>query len=61
MICVLSAFLRVIRLSSPNLNMLVGIGAIILYADIIVTVLPTAGELARSIECNVCYVQWNLR
>ena len=50
----LYAIYRVVRLSSPNLNFLVGIGAIILYADIIVTVIPNADRLSRSIDCNVC-------
>lgn len=52
-------FYRVIRLSSPNLNLLIGLGAIILYLDIIVAVLPTGGEdtlRALKIEILVCNV-----
>lgn len=46
----------VIRLSSPNLNLLIGLGAIILYGSIIVTVLPLTGPNFRVIECNVCQI-----
>lgn len=44
---------RIVRLSSPNLNLLVGIGAIILYMDIIITVIPTTSKVVNTILCNV--------
>ena len=44
---------RLIRLSSPNLNYLIGGGAIILYMDIYFFIIPTADPKAVAILCNV--------
>lgn len=43
----------VIRLSSPNLNLVIGSGAIILYIDIIVSTLPIVGETPQTAICMV--------
>ena len=48
--------LSVIRLSSPYLNVLVAVGAIILYIDIIITILPTTEILTQTVLCNVSAV-----
>jgi gamma-aminobutyric acid type B receptor len=42
-----------IRLSSPNLNYLIGSGAILLYLAIIVTVLPADTAVFSSVVCNL--------
>jgi len=44
---------RLIRLSSPNLNYLIGGGAIILYIDIYFFIIPTTDPSAVVILCNV--------
>ena len=44
---------RLIRLSSPNLNYLIGSGAILLYLAIIVTVLPADTAVFSSVVCNL--------
>lgn len=44
---------RLIRLTSPNLNNLIGIGAIILYFNIYVFVVPTTNQTATAVLCNV--------
>ena len=44
---------RLIRLSSPNLNYIIGIGAIILYMNVIVFVIPTNDRQAVAVLCNV--------
>ena len=45
--------LRLIRLTSPNLNYLIVVGAIILYIDISVSVAPTTDLKVVAILCNV--------
>ena len=42
-----------IRLTSPNLNYLIGSGAILLYLAIIVTVLPATSAVFASVLCNL--------
>ena len=44
---------RLIRLTSPNLNYLIGSGAILLYIAIIVTVLPAKSAVFAGILCNL--------
>ena len=45
---------RLIRLSSPNLNYLIGIGAIVLYVDVYFFVIPSETQDAATVFCNVC-------
>ena len=42
-----------IRLTSPNLNYLIGSGAIFLYVAIIVTVIPARSALFAGVLCNL--------
>ena len=44
---------RLIRLTSPNLNYLIGIGAIILYIDISLSVVPTTNPEVLVVLCSV--------
>ena len=44
---------RLIRLSSPNLNYIIGAGAIILYIDVCFFIVPTTDRYAASILYNV--------
>ena len=44
---------RLIRLSSPNLNYLIGGGAIILYMDTYFFVIPTTSSQAVAVFCNL--------
>ena len=44
---------RLIRISSPNLNYIIGLGAIVLYLNIIVLVIPAAEEEMAIVLCNV--------
>ena len=46
-------FCRLIQLSSPNLNYLIGIGAIVLYADIYFFVIPSTDKVTVTVFCNV--------
>ena len=48
--------LRLIRLTSPNLNYLIGAGAILLYIDVYFYVVPTSDQHTATIFCNVCIV-----
>ena len=43
---------RLIRLSSPNLNYLIGAGAIILYVDIYLFIIPTTNPQTVAALCN---------
>ena len=45
--------LRLIRLTSPNLNYLIGAGAILLYIDVYFYVIPTSDQHTAAIFCNV--------
>ena len=44
---------RLIRLSSPNLNNIICIGAIILYLDMILLVIPSTDRTDVSVLCNL--------
>ena len=44
---------RLIRLSSSNLNYLIGLGAIVLYVNVITLVIPTTNADFAAILCNV--------
>ena len=44
---------RLIRLSSPNLNYLIVIGAIVLYVDVYLYVIPTESESSAVAICHV--------
>ena len=46
-------FYRLIRMSSPNLNYIIGMGAIVLYFNVIVLVIPTTKEKVALFLCNV--------
>ena len=46
---------RLIRLTSPNLNYLIGVGAIILYLDISLSVIPITDVKAVTVLCNVSF------
>ena len=46
-------FARLIRLSSPNLNYLIGSGAIVLYIDIYFFIIPTTNPKIIGILCHV--------
>ena len=43
---------RLIRLSSPDLNYIIGVGAIILYVDIYLFIIPTTDHLVVTVLCN---------
>ena len=45
---------RLIRLSSPNLNYIIGAGAMVLFADVILHVIPTTSPDVAVVLCNVC-------
>ncbi len=49
----LTSLLRLIRLSSPNLNYIIGGGAILLYGAVYLTVIPTTDRDIISATCNV--------
>ncbi len=42
-----------IRLTSPNLNYIIGVGAILLYVDVYLTVVPTKDKDTVTVLCNV--------
>ena len=44
---------RLIRLSSHNLNYLIGVGAIILYIDTVLFIIPTKSLQAVTVLCNI--------
>ena len=44
---------RLIRLTSPNLNYLIGVGAVVLYIDIYFFVIPSTDPVAVTVYCNV--------
>ena len=52
---VMLLFYRLIRLSSPNLNYLIGIGAIVLYIDICFFVIPSTDKVTVTVFCNVSF------
>ena len=47
---------RLIRLSSPNLNYIIGLGAVVLYLNVIILVIPTKEEDIAAVLCNVCWL-----
>ena len=44
---------RLIRLTSPTLNYLIGAGAIVFYVDVYIYVLPSTDQVAVSLLCHV--------
>ena len=44
---------RLIRLSSPKLNYMIGAGAVILYIDVCFFVIPSTDQLSSTIYCDV--------
>ncbi len=50
---VLFADFRLIRLTSPNLNYLTAVGAIVLYIEVYLTVVQTESQDTVSVLCNV--------
>ena len=44
---------RLIKLSSPNLNYLIIAGALILYVDVYLLVVPTTDRLVVRVLCNI--------
>ena len=47
---------RLIRLTSPNLNYLIGIGAIVLYIDVCFFVIPSTDKVTVTVFCNVSFL-----
>ena len=45
--------LRVVRLTSPNLNYLIIVGSIIMYTTIIIRLIPSTDETVNYVICNV--------
>ena len=50
---ILCTLCRLIRLTAPNLNYMIGTGATLLYIAIIVAVLPAKSVLLAGITCNL--------
>ena len=50
---------RVIRLTSPYLNTLIVVGAILLYINAGILAIPTSTVKARTIACNVSDFNFN--
>ena len=48
-----SPLFRLIRLSSHNLNYLIGVGAFILYVDTLLFVIPTTNPKVVTALCNL--------
>ena len=48
---------RVVRLSSPNLNYLIGFGAILLYVNAYLLVFPSSNQSAATAMCNVSSIK----
>ena len=46
-------YFRLVKLASSKLNYLIGVGAIILYVDIIVYVIPSTNPAVVSAFCNL--------
>ncbi len=46
-------FSRLIRLTSPNLSYIMGVGAILLYVDVYFTVVPAEDKDGVTVLCNV--------
>jgi len=44
---------RLIRLTSPKLNYMIGAGAVLLYLGICVMVIPTTDQTTVTVLCNV--------
>ena len=44
---------RLIKLTSPNLNYIIGAGAILLYLGIYVMAIPSTNQTAVAVFCNV--------
>ncbi len=44
---------RLVRLASTKLNYLIGIGAIVLYINVYLTVIPTPDSVATNVLCNL--------
>ena len=44
---------RLIKLASPNLNLVIGVGAIILYANLYLFVLPVEDPTTVTVLCNL--------
>ena len=44
---------RLIRLSSPNLNYIIGLGAFILYLNVVALVIPATNHDFAAVLCNV--------
>ena len=51
--CLCSLLFRLIRLGSPNLNNLIGIGAIILYVGTYFFIIPTTDQQVHILLCNL--------
>ena len=56
----IKTFCRLIRLSSPNLNYLIGLGAIIFYINVITLVVPTTNTDFAAVLCNVSAMFFNV-
>ncbi len=52
-VCIFLCVYSLIKLSSPNLNYLIGVGAIILYLDIYLQVIPTTDPFVVELLCHL--------
>ena len=50
---------RLIRLSSPKLNYITGVGAIIFFMNVIFLAIPTIDPDLITVLCNVCFTQFS--
>ena len=48
-----SLYIRLMKLSSPNLNYLIGTGAVVLYINMYIYLIPSKDITAVSVLCNV--------
>ena len=53
LILILGCNARLIRLSSPNLNYIIGLGVLVLYVDVYLSIVPTTDRDVVSALCNV--------
>ena len=51
---------RLVRLSSPNLNYIIGVGAVVLYFNVITLVIPTTNTHFAAVLCNVGPIESSL-
>ena len=52
-ICTSPGACRLIKITSPNLNYMIGAGAIVLFVNLYLFVIPTTNQLAVTVLCNI--------